>query len=101
MQKKAREDVLATARQFLDDFNDKQILEAIPDDLIITLEDSYTAGNCQPGTQAFVDKFFPGKTKTTAGELKKFADEWSVMRIFRYIATRDKINGKVKLEFPA
>lgn len=98
---KVREDAFAAAKQFIADFNDKQILEAIPDDLIITLEDSYTSGNCKPGTQAFVDKYFPGKTETTAGELKKHADNWNVMRIFRYIATRDMIAGKVKLELPA
>ena len=98
---KVREDAFAAAKQFVADFNDKQILEAIPDELIITLEDSYTSGNCEPGTQAFVDKYFPGKTETTAGELKKYADNWNVMRIFRYIATRDMIAGKVKLKLPA
>jgi len=98
---KVREDAFEAAKQFVADFNDKQILEAIPDELIITLEDSYTSGNCEPGTQAFVDKYFPGKTETTAGELKKYADNWNVMRIFRYIATRDMIAGKVKLKLPA
>lgn len=98
---KAREDVFAVAKQFVNDFNDKQILEAIPDDLVIKLEDSYNSGNCKPGTQAFVDKYFPGKTETNAGELKKYVGNWNVMRIFRYIAKRDKITGKVKLELPA
>ena len=98
---KVREDVLSAARQFIADFNDKQILEAIPDELIITLDDSYSSGNCKPGTQAFVDQYFPGKTEITAGELKKHADNWNVMRIFRYIATRDMVAGKVKLELPA
>ena len=98
---KVREDAFAAAKQFIADFNDKQILEAIPDDLIVTLEDSYTSGNCKPGTQAFVDKYFPGKTETTAGELKKHTDNWNVMRIFRYIATRDMIASEVKLELPA
>ena len=91
---KVREDTFAAAKQFVENFNDKQILEAIPDDLVIKLDDSYAAGNCKPGTQAFVDKYFPGNTETTAGKLKKYADNWNVMRIFRYIATRDMIAGK-------
>lgn len=99
--KKVREDVFSAAKQFVNDFNDRQILDAIPDELVITIEDSWNSGNCQPGTQAFVDKYFPGKTETTAGELKKHADNWNVMRIFRYIATRDTITGKIKLVIPA
>lgn len=98
--KKVREDVFSAAQQFMESFNDKQILEAIPDDLIIRLEDSWTSGNCKPGTQAFVDQYFPGKTETTAGELKKYSDNWNVMRIFRYIATREKIAGKISLVLP-
>ena len=98
--KKVSSDVFFAARQFIADFNDKQILEEIPDNLIITLEDSYTSGNCKPGTQAFVDKFFPGKTETTAGELKKYAGNWNVMRVLRYIAKREGVSGKVKLELP-
>ena len=54
-----------------------------------------------PGTQAFVDQYFPGKTETTAGELKRYSDKWEVMRVFRYIAKRDQIVGKVKLDIPA
>lgn len=99
--KKVREDVKDAARQFVADFNDKQILEAIPDELIVTIEDSYKAGNCEPGTQAFVERYFPGETQTTAGELKKHAGNWNVMRVLRHIATRDMIAGKVKLELPA
>lgn len=98
--KKVRDDAFSAAKQFVADFNDKKILEAIPDDLIITLQDSYKSGNCKPGTLAFVDQYFPGKTEISAGELKKHADNWNVMRIFRYIATRDMIAGKVKLELP-
>ena len=98
---KVREDVLVAAKQFVAAFNDKQILEAIPDELIVKIEDSYKAGNCEPGTQAFVSQYFPGKTETTAGELKKHAGNWNVMRVLRHIATRDMIAGKVKLELPA
>lgn len=98
---KVTQDAFSTAHQYVADFNDRQVLEAVPDNLVITLNDSYAAGNCQPGTQAFVDKFFPGKTETTAGELKKYADNWNVMRIFRLIAKRDGITtSKVKLELP-
>jgi len=95
--KKVRENLFYVARQF---FNGKKVLESIPDDLIITLEDSYNSGNCKPGTQAFVEQFFPGKTETTAGELKKFAGNFNVMRVLRYIAKREGVSGKVKLELP-
>lgn len=97
---KVRKDVISAAKQFIANFNDKQILEAIPDELVITLEDSYESGNCQPGTKEFRDKYFPGKTEVTAGQLKVYADNWNVMRIFRYIAAREWTAGKVNLELP-
>lgn len=99
--KKVSEDVLSVARQFINEFNDKQILEAIPDDLVVKFEDSLESGNCEPGTREFVDKYFTGKNETTAGELKKYSSNWNVMRVLRYIAQRDMIAGKVKLEIPA
>lgn len=99
--RKIREDVFCVAKNWLSKVNDEKLLEAIPDDLIITIDDSLKSGNCEPGTQAFVDQYFPGKTETTAGELKRYSDKWEVMRVLRYIAKRDQIVGKVKLDIPA
>ena len=99
--KKVQEDVLSAARQYIENFNDKQILDAIPDDFIIKIEDSWDSGNCKPGTQEFVNMYFPGKTEINAGELKKYSSNWNVMRVLKYIAIREKITGKIKLELPA
>lgn len=84
--RKVRGDVMNRVRRWMNDVSDQDILEAIPDDLVITIEDSLEAGNCRPGTQEFVDQNFPGQTQTTAQELKKFSDNYDVMRIFRYLA---------------
>lgn len=99
--RKIREDVFSVADDWKSSRDDKRLLEAIPDDLVITIDDSLKSGNCVPGTQSFVAQYFPGKTETTAGELKKYSDKWEVMRVFRYIAKRDQIVGKVKLDIPA
>lgn len=90
--------VHAATRLFIGGYNDKVVLEEIPDDKVVTLQDSLDSGNCQPGTQAFVSRYFPGKTETTAGELKKFAGNSDVMRVLRFVATRDfTLAGKLEL----
>ena len=94
--RKVREDVMRRARQWVDKVNDRSLLEAIPDDLVITFDDSLAAGNCRPGTEAFVAQYFPGQTRTTAGELKKHAGNYNVMRIFRYLATTGRFSWKAK-----
>lgn len=83
---KVRKDVMSQARQWVDKVNDQGILEAIPDDLVVTFQNSLDAGNCQPGTEAFIAQYFPGKTSVPAKELKRYADNYNVMRIFRYLA---------------
>ena len=94
--RKVREDVMRQTRQWVDQVNDQSILEAIPNDMVVTFDDSLTAGNCRPGTEAFVAQYFPGQTRVTAGELKKYADNYSVMRIFRYLATTGRFSWKAK-----
>ena len=84
--RKIHEDVTSRARQWINNVNDQVILEAIPDDMIITFDDSLDAGNCRPGTAAFVAQHFPGKTETTAKELKVYSGNHYVMRIFRHLA---------------
>ena len=90
--RKVREDVTRRASQWADRVKDRSILEAIPNDLVVTLDDSLAAGNCRPGTEDFVSQYFPGQTQTTAGELKKYADNYNVMRIFRYLATTGRFS---------
>ncbi len=41
-------------------------------DLEVTREDSYAAGNCKPGTEDFIKKYFPGKNRITVKELEPF-----------------------------
>ena len=43
--RKVRKDVFARARRWTDD---RTVLDSIPDDTIVTLEDSYSSGNCVP-----------------------------------------------------
>lgn len=94
--RKIRWDVTERARQWIDKVNDQTILETIPDDLVVTFEDSLEAGNCRPGTESFVARFFPGQVQTTAGELKKFSDNYSVMRVFRHLAATGRFDCELK-----
>ncbi len=94
--KKVQRDVLYRVNQWIAKVNDQSILEAIPDDLIVTIEDSLDAGNCRPGTESFISQYFPGRTQATAGELKKHAGNFNVMRIFRYLAAMGRFSFKEK-----
>ena len=94
--RKVHADVIARTRQWVDKVSDQTILEAIPDDLVVTFDDSLAAGNCRPGTEAFVAQYFPGQTSATAGELKKFSDDYNVMRIFRHLAATGRFSWKAK-----
>ena len=92
---KIRKDVANRCRQWIENVKDQTILEAIPDDMVITFDDSLDAGNCRPGTEAFAAQYFPGQTQTTAGELKKYAHNYNVMRIFRHLAATGRFDYKV------
>lgn len=94
--RKVREDVMDHARQWVENINDQAILETVPDDLVVTIGDSMAAGNCQPGTEEFRNRYFPGQAQTTAGELKKFSDNYNVMRIFRHLAATGRFNCEIK-----
>ena len=92
--KKVKEDVTWQVRQWINKVNDQAILEAIPDDMVVTIDDSLDAGNCRPGTEDFINRFFPGQTQATARELKKHESNYNVMRIFRYLATKGRFSWK-------
>ena len=86
LNRKLRKSVAYGIESVLEDRKNQEILEEIPDDLVISIQDSLDAGNCQPGTEAFRDQYFPGKTETKAGELKKFAsNNKDVMRVLLYM----------------
>lgn len=86
LKRKLRKSVAYNINSVLADRKNQEILEEIPDDLVISIQDSLDAGNCQPGTEAFRNQYFPGKTETTAGELKKFAsNNKDVMRVLLYM----------------
>ena len=94
LMQKMRDDVRSRVQQWIDSIDDRELLEAVPDDLVITFEDSLAAGNCRPGTEAFVKENFPGQTQTTAKELKKFSNNYDVMRIFRHLAATGRFDWK-------
>lgn len=94
---KVRKDVYGRARSWIDHVNDKAILEVAPDDFIITIEDSLDAGNCLPGTERFISEYFPGRTSCTVGELKKYSDNYNVMRIFRHLVAVGRFGDIRKL----
>lgn len=95
--RKVRDDIAYFARQRVENIDEKDLLESVPDDLVVTLEDSLAAGNCRPGTEDFVQEHFPGQSETTAKELKKYADNRNVVRIFRHLAAQGKFSLKTKL----
>jgi hypothetical protein len=41
----------------------------------VTLQDSYAARNCEPGTLSFRDRTFPGKTAVKVSDLMPYADK--------------------------
>lgn len=93
--------IMSKAEIFMKELCDEKILEIIPDDRILTKEDSIGAGNCRCGTDEFVDRYFPGKTEITAKELKriyktKLRRGWErrrygsyVLDMFRHMALHD------------
>lgn len=50
----------------------------------LSVEDSLAAGNCRPGTDDFVARFFPGRTTVTVKELARFAANWNVRRVLEH-----------------
>ncbi len=50
----------------------------------LSVDDSIAAGNCRPGTDDFVSRFFPGRTTVTVGQLARFAAHWGVRRVLEH-----------------
>jgi len=53
-------------------------------DVEISVADSLAAGNCRPGTDDFVQRFFPGRATVTVRELARFAANWNVRRVLEH-----------------
>ena len=86
LKRKLRRSVSYAIKNKLKDRNNQKILEEIPDEMVISIQDSLNSGNCRIGTENFRNQYFPGKTETTAGELKKFAsNNKDVMRVLLYM----------------
>lgn len=50
----------------------------------LSVADSLAAGNCHPGTDDFVRRFFPGRATATVKELSRFAAAWGVRRTLEH-----------------
>lgn len=53
-------------------------------ELELSIEDSLAAGNCRPGTDEFVRRFFPGRTTVKVKELSRFVTVWGVRRTLEH-----------------
>lgn len=49
----------------------KQVLSGEFAHVLVQIRDSLKAGNCESGTQSWVNQYFPGRTSATVGELIK------------------------------
>jgi hypothetical protein len=66
-------------------------------DLEITLENSYSAGNCTEGTKEFVADHFPGRDTVKAVELLPYIEGYSGVRIvLEYIFRRLERQAEAK-----
>lgn len=78
-----------------------EIINALPDNTIITIEDSINAGICMSGTKRFIKNNFPDKEKVKAKKLKKFTSS-AVQRVLLKKAEKvipekvNEIKAKVK-----
>lgn len=75
MKKELEKKVRGIFRRFVRKEKENKTLETLVttcQDLEVTREDSYAAGNCKPGTEDFIRKHFPGRNKVTVKELEPF-----------------------------
>ncbi len=66
-------------------------------ELALAIEDSLAAGNCRPGTDDFVNRFFRGRTSATVKEVSRFVSIWGVRRVLEHkllpLANNEKPNS--------
>jgi hypothetical protein len=88
--RKVRGDVRWWAEQYLRNRKDSEVLQNLPDDTVVTREDSLAAGNCQPGTDAFIERHFQGMKQATVAQLRPYVENPSVLRVLLYVAERQE-----------
>ena len=94
---KIDEKVRETMWSLVGQVTDKTILEKIPDNLVISVDDYRRINNCFPDIESLVSEYFSEKTELTAKDLKEYAaDNCDVMRAFRGLA----VEGRFKLDLP-
>ena len=85
-----------TTWSLISQVTDETILEEIPDDLVISIDDYRRVNNGFSDIESLTEKYFSEKTELTAKELKCAAEYWDVMRVFRFLA----LEGRFKLSLP-
>jgi hypothetical protein len=50
-------------------------------DVVVTRQDSLRAGNCEPGTDEFIDQFFPDSTSATIAEIAAAVAKTDITRL--------------------
>lgn len=60
------------------------------DDVIVEVKDSLKAGNCEVGTQSFINQYFPGRSTVTLKELRPFFSRKEVRLASLQAIKRDK-----------
>lgn len=56
--------------------------------MLISISDSMAAGNCEPGTRNFTDKYFEGKEEVSLSDLSKYQKLPNVGRVIWHLAKK-------------
>lgn len=88
LEKKVKKAFLDLIMRFKKEISDNELLDSLSDETVVTFDDSLNAGNCEPGTRDFSERFLGGVRETTVGELKKFVDRNDVRRVLIHVALR-------------
>ena len=71
-------------------------------DLVITRDDSLDAGNCESGTDDFLEEYFEDRDSVKASELKDFIGDYAGVQrvlIYKFSQMENEAGGKpAKLE---
>lgn len=95
---KIKENFHRTIWNLIGQVTDEKLLESIPDNLVIYADDYRRINNWFSDIEDLVNKYFSaGQTEVAAKNLKEYAaDNWDVMRVFRYLAAE----GRFKINLP-
>lgn len=92
---KISENVRYMVRQWIFQATDESLLDAIPEDLVISVDDYRRMNNYLPDIESLVSEYFSEKTELTAKDLKEYAaDNCDVMRVFRGLAVEGRFELK-------